>query len=1058
MPGLFTEDTYEQAIIELFENMGYDHIYAPDFDRDYTSPLMDSVLRDSLLRVNRGLPVDAIEEAINKLKTFDTGSLLQKNTIFMDYLQNGITVKFFVNGEEQATIVKLVDYEKIDNNTFYVVNQYTFVENGNNRRPDIILFINGMPLVLMELKSPSKDEVGVENAYKQIRNYIKDIPSLFYYNAICVISDLSSNKAGTITSGLDRFMDWKCKDGSKEENGFAEFETFYEGMFQKKRLLDILKNFILFSGTGTGRFKVLAGYHQYFAVRKAIERAKIATRTDGKGGVFWHTQGSGKSLSMVFYAHLLQEALDSPTIVVMTDRIDLDDQLYAQFSQCADFLRQTPVQAESKEHLKSLLDGRSANGIIFTTMFKFERGEKPLSERRNIVVMADEAHRGQYGFEEKIVVSENQTGEKEAHTVVGNARVIHDALPNATFIGFTGTPISAKDRNTREVFGDYIDIYDMTQAVEDGATRPVYYESRVVHLKLDENTLALIDSTYDILEQQSDKATIEKSKKMLGQMESVLGADSTIASLCNDIVEHYEKYRANLLTGKAMIVAYSRTIAMKIYRRILEIRPDWKEKVGVVMTGGNNDPEDWKEIIGTKAHKEELARKFKDNDDPMKIAIVVDMWLTGFDVPSLATMYVYKPMHGYNLMQAIARVNRVFKDKEGGLIVDYVGIASALKAAMKEYTERDKNTYGDMNIAKVAYPKFQEKLQVCKDLLHGFDFSGFIDGSPLVMAKLITKGVNFVLDSRVPDRKDLFLKEAMLLRQSQSLCSSMTTEKERHEAAYMEAVRSTVIKITYGGADGKTLSLKEINNQINDLLKAAVQSEGVINLFDSSKTGGENFSLFDPAVMDEISKMKEKNIAVEILKKLMAEQVSLYKRTNVVQSQKFSEKIAQLMNSYYNGLITNEEVIKELLETAEEIANLYKNGQKLGLSQEELAFYDALTKPEHIKDFYENDKLIALTKELTEMLRKNRTIDWQKKETARATMRKMVKRLLKKHRYPPEDYDFAINTVISQCELWTDNSDAPYMEKHDSAFRYSEEAKLANVAEGKTMYTISKNS
>lgn len=1052
MPGLFTEDTYEQAIIELFENMGYDHIYAPDFDRDYTSPLMDSVLRDSLVRVNRGLPVDAIEEAINKLKTFDTGSLLQKNTIFMDYLQNGITVKFFVNGEEQATIVKLVDYEKIDNNTFYVVNQYTFVENGNNRRPDIILFINGMPLVLMELKSPSKDEVGVENAYKQIRNYIKDIPSLFYYNAICVISDLSSNKAGTITSGLDRFMDWKCKDGSKEESGFAEFETFYEEMFQKKRLLDILKNFILFSGTGTGRFKVLAGYHQYFAVRKAIERAKIATRTDGKGGVFWHTQGSGKSLSMVFYAHLLQEALDSPTIVVMTDRIDLDDQLYAQFSQCADFLRQTPVQAESKEHLKSLLDGRSANGIIFTTMFKFERGEKPLSERRNIVVMADEAHRGQYGFEEKIVLSENQAGEKEAHTVVGNARVIHDALPNATFIGFTGTPISAKDRNTREVFGDYIDIYDMTQAVEDGATRPVYYESRVVHLKLDENTLALIDSTYDILEQQSDKATIEKSKKMLGQMESVLGADSTIASLCDDIVEHYEKYRANLFTGKAMIVAYSRTIAMKIYRRILEIRPDWKEKVGVVMTGGNNDPEDWKEIIGTKAHKEELARKFKDNDDPMKIAIVVDMWLTGFDVPSLATMYVYKPMHGYNLMQAIARVNRVFKDKEGGLIVDYVGIASALKAAMKEYTKRDQNRYGDMNIAKVAYPKFQEKLQVCKDLLHGFDFSGFIDGSPLVMAKLITKGVNFVLDARVPDRKDLFLKEAMLLRQSQSLCSSMTTEKERHEAAYMEAVRSTVIKITYGGADGKTLSLKEINNQINDLLKAAVQSEGVINLFDSSKTGGENFSLFDPAVLDEISKMKEKNIAVEILKKLMAEQVSLYKRTNVVQSQKFSEKIAQLMNSYYNGLITNEEVIKELLETAEEIANLYKNGQKLGLSQEELAFYDALTKPEHIKDFYKNDELIALTKELTEMLRKNRTIDWQKKETARATMRKMVKRLLKKHHYPPEDYDFAINTVISQCELWTDNSDAPYMEKHDSTFRYSEEAKFANVAEEKSSY------
>ena len=1020
----FTEDTFEQAVIELFENMGYTHIYAPDMDRtDYSRPLLDDVLRDCLVRLNRNLPVTAIDEAILKLNDFDAGSLLQKNMVFMDYLQNGITVKYAVNGEERSSVVRLIDYADAAKNDFYVVNQYTFVENGNNRRPDIILFINGMPLVLMELKSPSKDEVGAENAYNQIRNYMQDIPSMFYYNAICVISDLSTNKAGTITSGLDRFMEWKTKDGDYENTAYAQFDTFYEGMFQKERLLDILKNFILFSGDGQKQFKILAGYHQYFAVRKAIEKAKIATKTDGKGGVFWHTQGSGKSLSMVFYAHLLQEALDSPTIVVMTDRIDLDDQLYTQFAKCAPFLRQTPVQATSKENLRELLDGRQANGIIFTTMFKFERGERPLSERRNIVVMADEAHRGQYGFDEKIVVKENEQGEKEAHTVVGNARIIHDALPNATYIGFTGTPISAKDRNTREVFGDYIDIYDMTQAVEDGATRPVYYESRVIKLHLDKDTLALIDATYDALEQQSDTATIEKSKKMLGQMESVLGADSTVQSLCEDIVTHYEKYRANLLTGKAMIVAYSRPIAMKIYRKLLELRPAWKEKIGVVMTSGNNDPEDWKAIIGTKSHKEELARKFKDNDDPMKIAIVVDMWLTGFDVPSLATMYIYKPMHGYNLMQAIARVNRVFKDKEGGLIVDYVGIASALKAAMKEYTKRDQSRYGDMDISKVAYPKFQEKLQVCKDLLHGFDFSSFIDGSPLVMAKLVTGGVNFVLDAKAPKRKDLFLREAMLLKQSHSLCSSMTTEQERHEAAYMEAVRSTVVKITYGGSGGKTLSLKEINTQINELLKASIQSQGVISLFDS-KQADENISLFDPAVLDEISKMKEKNIAVEILKKLMAEQVSLYKRTNVVQSQKFSEKIAQLMNSYYNGLITNEEVIKELLKTAQEITELYNNGEKLGLTQEELAFYDALTKPENIKDFYQNNELIDLTRELTEMLRKNRTIDWQKKETARASMRKMVKHLLKKYKYPPEDYDTAISTVISQCEMWTDNMTA----------------------------------
>ena len=1016
----FTEDMFEQAVIELFENMGYTHIYAPDMERDYSSPLLDSVLMDSLVKLNKGLPLDAITEAINKLRNFDTGSLLQKNMQFMDYLQNGIPVRYFVKGEERTSIVYLIDYKTVANNSFYVVNQFTYIENGNNRRPDVILFINGLPLVLMELKSPSKDEVNAENAYNQIRNYMQDIPSIFNYNAICVISDLTTNKAGTITSGLDRFMEWKTKDGNYENTAYAQFDTFYEGMFDKARLLDIIKNFICFNVEQSKAFKILAGYHQYFAVRKAIEKAKIATKTDGKGGVFWHTQGSGKSLSMVFYAHLLQEALDSPTIVVMTDRIDLDDQLYSQFSKCAAFLRQTPVQAESKAHLKELLDGRTANGIIFTTMFKFEEREEPLSTRRNIVVMADEAHRGQYGLDERVVMIENEQGETEARIVVGNARIIRDALPNATFIGFTGTPVSSKDRNTREVFGDYIDIYDMTQAVEDGATRPVYYESRVIHLKLDENTLALIDSTYDLLEQQADAETINKSKKMMGQMESVLGADSTITSLVDDIVTHYESNRANLLTGKAMILAYSRPIAMKIYRRLMEVRPGWKEKVGVVMTSGNNDPEDWKEIIGTKHHKEELARKFKDNDDPMKIAIVVDMWLTGFDVPSMHTMYVYKPMHGYNLMQAIARVNRVFKDKEGGLVVDYVGIAGALKAAMNEYTARDRAKYGDMDIAKTAYPKFKEKLQVCRDMFHGFDYSGFIGGSPLTMAKLIADGANFVLDPKAQDRKDLFLKEAMLTKQSMSLCSSMTNEQERREAAYFEAVRSTVIKLTYGGNGGKPMSLTEINAQINELLKASVQSEGVISLFDSRKVG-ENFSLFDPAVLEEISNMKQKNIAVEILKKLLAEQVSLYKRTNVVQSSKFSEMITRIMNAYYNGHISNDEVIKELLEAAELIAKAHQAGDALGLTQEELAFYDALTRPQAIKDFYENETLVAITRELTEMLRKNRTIDWQKKETARATMRKMVKRLLKKYKYPPDQYEDAIDTVISQCEMWTDN-------------------------------------
>ncbi len=1017
----FTEDTFEQAVIELLENMGYTHLYAPDMNRtDYGSPLLEDVLRDSLVRLNQGLPLEAIDEAMGKLRNFESGSLVQKNAVFMDYLQNGVTVRFFHKGEERSAIVYLLDYQNTERNTFYVVNQYTYIENGNNRRPDVILFINGLPLVLMELKSPSKDEVGAENAYNQIRNYMQDIPSMFVYNAICVISDLSTNKAGTITSGFDRFMEWKTKDGSYENTAYAQFDTFYEGMFQRDRLLDILKNFILFSGDAQKPIKILAGYHQYFAVRKAVEKAITATKTDGKGGVFWHTQGSGKSLSMVFYAHLLQEVLDSPTIVVMTDRIDLDDQLYTQFARCAGFLRQTPVQAESKEHLKSLLDGRTANGIIFTTMFKFERGEKPLSDRRNIVVMADEAHRGQYGLVEKVVTKVNDQGQAEAHTVVGNALIIREALPSATFIGFTGTPIAAKDRNTREIFGEYIDIYDMTQAVEDGATRPVYYESRVVQLKLDQSTLDLIDQTYDALEQQSDAFTIEKSKKMLGQMESILGAESTIDSLVHDILHHYETYRANLLTGKAMIVAYSRPIAMKIYKKILELRPDWTEKVGVVMTGGNNDPEDWKAIIGTKSHKEELARKFKDNRDPMKIAIVVDMWLTGFDVPSLATMYVYKPMHGYNLMQAIARVNRVFEDKEGGLIVDYVGIASALKAAMKEYSARDRQKYGDMDIAKVAYPKFQEKLQVCKDLLYGFDYSPFMGGTPLQMARTISAGANFVLDSQAKDRKDLYLKEALLVKQAQSLCSSMLTDTERHETAFMEALRSTVAKLSMGGKGGKTLSLKEINSEINELLKASIQCEGVVSLFDTKDHEGA-VSLFDPEILEEISKMKEKNIVVEMLRKLMSERISVYMKSNVVQSEKFSKKLTDLMNAYYNGLITNQEVIDELLKAAQEMEDLRKQGQDLGLSEEEIAFYDALTKPENIKDFFENDQLVALTKELTEMLRRNRTIDWSKKETARAGMRKMVKRLLRKYHYPPKGEEDAIKTVLSQCEMWTDN-------------------------------------
>lgn len=1011
MSSFFTEADYENSIIELFQNMGYRHVYGPDIERDFTSPFYDVELIDALHRLNPNMPEDGIEDALYKLKNFENGELVQKNAVFMDYLQHGIEVRYLDKGEERSGLVYLVDYQNTSKNSFIIANQWTFVENSN-KRPDVLLFVNGLPVVLVELKSPSREETDASEAYTQIRNYMHEIPSMFIYNCICVMSDHLTSKAGTITSGEERFMEWKTKDGNYENTQYAQFDTFFEGIFEQERLLDIIKNFICFSNEGLKQYKILAGYHQYFAVKKAIESTKHATETDGKGGVFWHTQGSGKSLSMVFYAHLLQEALDSPTIVVITDRNDLDDQLYGQFAKCKDFLRQEPMHAESREHLKNLLDGRQANGIIFTTMQKFEESEEALSERRNIIVMADEAHRGQYGLKETV---DAKTGKIK----IGTARVIRNSLPNATYIGFTGTPISLKDRSTREVFGEYIDVYDMTQAVEDGATRPVYYESRVIKLKLDEETLHLIDTEYDIMANNADPEVIEKSKKELGQMEAILGNDETIASLVDDILDHYENYRENLLTGKAMVVAYSRAIALKIYHRILELRPGWQDKVAVVMTESNKDPEDWREVIGNKRHRDELAKQFKDNESPLKIAIVVDMWLTGFDVPSLATMYVYKPMQGYNLMQAIARVNRVFGDKEGGLVVDYVGIASALKQAMNDYTTRDKKNYGDTDVAKVAYPKFLEKLSVCRDLFHGYDYSLFMTGTDLERSKAISGAVNFIVDvNRSRERED-FLKEALLLRQALSLCSSLAEEPLRIEAAFFESVRVLVMRLMNKG-EGKKISLPEMNARVNALLEQSIKSTGVINLFSDVNS---DFSLFDPKFLEEIGKMKEKNLAVELLKKLISEQVIIYKRTNVVKSEKFSEMIQQAMNRYLNGMLTNEQVIEEMLNLAKQIQAAQKEGQELGLTADELAFYDALTKPQAIKDFYENEELIAITKELAEALRKNRTIDWQKRESARAKMRMMIKKLLKDHKYPPDGMDDAVQTVMLQCELWTDSND-----------------------------------
>ena len=1004
----YTEENYENAILQLFEKLGYEYVYGPSVERDYSDPLFDSKLRLWLSAVNPNLPIEAIDEAIYKIRNFENNQLEIKNSVFCDYLQNGVEVSYRINNEQKYDKVNLVDYANIENNSFIVSNQWTFVEHSE-KRADIIVFLNGIPLVIIELKSPSREETDASAAYRQLQNYMREIPSIFAYNAFCVMSDMAETKAGTITASEDRFMAWKSVDGSYETTKFADYNTFFTGIFEKRRFLDIIKNFICFSKGDRGLIKILAAYHQYFAVNKALESTLRAVDSNGKAGVFWHTQGSGKSLSMVFYANLLRQNLKRSTIVVITDRNDLDDQLFGQFAKCSAFLRQTPQQAASRQDLKDLLKNREANGIIFTTMQKFTESEEPLSERKDIIVMADEAHRGHYEIER----IDPKSGEVKISTEI----LIRRNLPNATYIGFTGTPISQKDRNTREVFGDYIDIYDMTQSVEDGATRPVYYESRVVRLKLDKSLMDRIDREYDKLAEIAEEYSIEKSKKELSRMDSILGAEQTIDALCSDIVTHYEQNRANILTGKAMIVAYSREIAMKIYKKILALRPNWNEKIALVMTSSNNDPKEWGGIIGKKSDKEELARKFKDNDSALKIAIVVDMWLTGFDVPSLATMYVYKPMEGHNLMQAIARVNRVFKDKEGGLIVDYVGIASALKKAMNDYTARDKQRYGDMDISDTALPRFLEKLEVCRNLFHGFDYSSFKAAKDYDRAQLIMDGVNFLSDPQEPERKKHYIKEAMLLRQALSLCRSIVSPDDRLEAAFFEAVRTLLTRIT---SRPNYISLREINARINELLRQSIKSEGVVNLFSDVK---EEFSIFDPKFLAEVAKLKQKNLAVELLKKLIAEQVSVYQRTNVVKSQKFSELLQKTMRSYLNGLLTNEEVIQELLKMAREIVKAKEDGNALGLTTEESAFYDALTKPQAVKDFYSNEQLIAITKELTEALRKNKTIDWQHKETARARMRMLIRRLLKKYKYPPEGQEEALNTVIAQCEMWTDNTD-----------------------------------
>ena len=1015
----FTEDSYEQALIALFKEMGYQYECGYDVERDYREPYDAEGLRKGLRRMNPMLREDVLEDAYRLITNVNEGTLEQRNEQLMDYLQSGVEVKYSENGSPKTALVKLIDFSEPKRNDFKIVNQWTVIER-DKIRCDMVVFVNGLPLVVIELKSPSRDETDEADAYTQIKQYQQKCPGLFVFNAFSVTSDMLTTKAGTITAKANRYMEWKSVDGKEETNEIADYETFFRGIFEKERLIDILHNFECFDHKDGRLAKIMAAYHQYFAVNKAMAHTATAIGGDGKIGVFWHTQGSGKSLSMVFYVHRLIQEYPECTIVVVTDRNDLDQQLYEQFAGCQKFLRQEPqrvgfdlnekgklTKTGGREDLVRKLKDLKTGGIIFTTIQKFEEVTGLLSDRSNIIVITDEAHRSQYG--------EEHWDAKAEKMKKGYAQLMREALPHASFIGFTGTPISERDRDTKEVFGDYIDVYDMTQAVADGATRPVYYESRVINLNLNEEALKKLDDEFDQLASEgATEEQINKARQDNSGLREILCHPDTITSLCADIVKHYEENRQHELTGKAMIVAYNKDAAVKIYRKLLEMRPQWVEKVHLVASAANTDNPDWADVIQPKKNKEYAALFKAEDNSPMKIAIVVDMWLTGFDVPSLATMYVYKPMKGHNLMQAIARVNRVFPEKEGGLIVDYVGIAQALKQAMQDYTNRDRKQFGDPDINKTAKVKFQEKLEICRDLLHGFDYEGFYEGSDPERAKLIKGGVNFLLAPDKADRLKDYIKESQLLHNALTLCRSLIPQREKQEVAFMDAVR---VLLTRFSQQGTTITKHEINERIARLIEQSIQSTGVINLFE----GQREFSLFDEGFLAELKKMKEKNLAVQLLEKLLKERIRKYERTNVVQSQKFSDMLNMALSNYLKGMLTNEEVIEELLKMAAEIKKTEEEGNELGLSVEEKAFYDALSSPAGIREAYTDEQFVMLTKELTEQLRKNRTIDWNKKESARAKMRVLVKRLLKKYKYPPEGQEQALQVVMEQCNKWADD-------------------------------------
>jgi type I restriction enzyme R subunit len=1017
-----TEQDIENVTLDEFQELGYKIIHGPDIAPDSDNPkrkkwddvILEDDLRQAIENLNPKLPDEAVEEAIKKVKRLNSKQLIKNNEQFHTFLIEGIPLEYRAkNGKITSDYIKILDFKNPRNNEYKAIDQFTIIENNKHRRPDIIIFINGLPLAIAELKNPSSESADLNSAYKQIQTYKEEIPTMFNYNEIIIISDGIYAEAGTLTSNKEWFLPWKTIDGKEQApKNVPQIQVLLEGIFKKEILLDIIRYFITFSKQRTKTEKLLAGYHQYYAANKAIQNTLEAVDETRKVGVIWHTQGSGKSLTLAFYAGKLQvqPEMRNPTLVVLTDRNDLDNQLFQTFSSLS-CLREKPRQADNKEELKELLK-RSSGGIIFTTIQKFSEEGETLSTRSNIIVAADEAHRTQYGFKAKV---DSKTGE----TRYGFAKYLRDALPNASFIGFTGTPIDFEDKSTRAVFGDYIDIYDIEQSVADGRTVKIYYESRLAEIKVNKEAIESLDEEFDNITEGEESETKQKIKSEWAKLEKIVGSDARIKLIAKDIVEHFEK-RLEVIDGKAMIVCMSRRICIELHNEIRKLRPNWYNKddnkgfMKVIMTGSASDGPEWQEHIRDKRKRRELGERFKDPESEFKLAIVRDMWLTGFDVPSLHTMYVDKPMKGHGLMQSIARVNRVYKDKQGGLIVDYIGIAQELKKAISNYTESGGTGKPAIN-QEEAVKKMLEKYEVVVQMFHGYDYKQFFNTGPKERMNIISGAMEHILS--ISDGKKRFTKEVSALTKAFSLSvPSKEADKIRDDLGFFQAVKASIIKNTESSSSTKKKS--EMDSAIKQIMSKALSGEGVVDVFEVAGIEKPEISVLSDKFLEDVKHMKHKNLAFEALRKLLNDQIKIKFKQNKVKNRKFSEMLEEVIQRYQNRSITSAQVIQELIEIAKQVREDKQRGKELGLSPEEEAFYDALADNESAIEELGESVLKQIAIKLTEIVRKNTSIDWTVRSNVQAKLKVMIKRLLRKYGYPPDKQRAATELVLEQAKLF----------------------------------------